>query len=123
MCSAEVFFGVWLVILISVSSTCSGVAPIKRANCVSVLILLGIKLRRPMRKGRMSWRKADASVISITPSCSRVWRAGRSLGIRIGMGGFVGLIDEAGNEVQEVALGADIGDVLHSDGVAEVIGD
>ena len=44
------------VILTSVSSTCSGVAPTSRANCVSVLILLGIRLSRPIRSGRMSWR-------------------------------------------------------------------
>ena len=77
MCSAEVFFGVWLVILTSVSSTCSGVAPIRRANCVSVLILLGIRLSRPICSGRMSCRAAVASVITITPSCSSVRRAGK----------------------------------------------
>ncbi len=55
-----------------------------RANCVSVLILLGMRLRRPILSGRMSWRAADSSVITITPSETRVLRAGRSFGIRNG---------------------------------------
>src|SRR6185436_242572 len=85
MWSAGVFFGVCLVILISDSSTWSGVAPTRRANWVSVLILFGMRLRRPIRNGLMSWRDAVASLMTMTPSRSSVARAGRSLGILIGI--------------------------------------
>src|SRR5262245_33114196 len=85
MCSLGVLRATWLVILTSVSSTCSGVAPSRRANCVSVLILLGIRLSRPMRTGRMSWRTASVSRMTMTPSASSVERAGRSSGILIGI--------------------------------------
>ena len=85
MWSAGVFFGVREVIETSDSSTCNGDEPTRRANWVSVRTLFGIRLSRPMRKGRMSWRMASASVMIITPSSSRVARAGRSLGILIGI--------------------------------------
>src|SRR5882757_4413728 len=85
MCSLGVLRATWLVILTSVSSTWSGVAPSSRAICVSVLILLGIRLSRPMRIGLMSWRTASASRITITPSAASVARAGRSSGIFMGI--------------------------------------
>src|SRR5687768_183384 len=117
MCLAGVFLGVCEVIFISVISTCNGVAPTNRANCVSVLILLGMRLRRPMRKGRISCLTAASSVITMTPSCSRVERAGRSLGILIGIGnpsGF-GTIDYAAQNSHEISLAGKLRYRFHGD--------
>ena len=70
---------------ISVSSICSGVAPISRANWVSVCTFFGIRLTRPICSGRMSWRSAVSSDITMTPSRRSTSWAGRVAGILIGM--------------------------------------
>ena len=75
---------------ISVSSICSGVAPITRANWVSVCTFFGMRLRSPICSGRMSWRSAVSSDITITPSRRSTSWAGRVAGILIGMGGRLG---------------------------------
>src|SRR5690606_28523850 len=64
---------------------CSGVAPISRANWVSVRSLLGIRLSRPNSSGRMSWREAREESMTLTPSASSVFLAGKLSGIRIGI--------------------------------------
>src|SRR5438477_10209365 len=70
----------------------------------------------------MSWRLAVASVITITPSLWSVSRAGRSLGMRIGMVSRFSVEDD-GEKVDEVGLRLDSRHVLHSEGVAEIPGD
>ena len=80
------FFGWCSDIRISVSSICSGVAPISRANWVSVVTFFGIRLTRPICSGRMSWRSAVSSDITMTPSRRSTSWAGRVAGILIGMG-------------------------------------
>ena len=68
-----------------VSSTWSGVAPSRRASCISVLGFSGIRLSRATCIGRTSWRSASFSPIRRTPSCCSFSNAGRSLGILIGI--------------------------------------
>jgi hypothetical protein len=75
----------WSLIRMSENSTCKGVAPIRRANCVSVWIFLGIRFRSPMRSGRMSCLSAALRPMTMTPSFRRTWKAGRVEGRRIGM--------------------------------------
>ena len=85
------FFGWCSDIRISVSSICSGVAAMSRANCVSVCTFFGIRFSSPICSGRMSWRSALSSDITMTPSRRSTSWAGRLAGILIGMeGAFVG---------------------------------
>ena len=71
--------------VISSISICSGVLPSRRASCVSVAILVGIRLSTRMRSGRMSWLLArSVSMTKMFSSC-RVLAAGRSGGIQMGM--------------------------------------
>ena len=86
LCAVLLFFALWPPSRISESSTCSGVAPTRRAICTSVLILFGMRFRSPICSGRMSWRIAAVSVITLTPSFTRVSNAGSVSGILMGMG-------------------------------------
>ena len=86
MCSAAVFL-VWCsLIRINWKSICSGVAPISRANWFSVWIFFGIRLRRPILSGRMSWCIARSGVITMTPSFDSTPKAGSVSGRVMGMG-------------------------------------
>jgi hypothetical protein len=87
MCSAAVLRAACSVMRISWKSICSGVAPISRANWISVWIFLGIRFRSPMRNGRMSCRAARVWAITITPSRPSTSKAGRSDGRVMGMNG------------------------------------
>ena len=82
------FLGWCSVMRISVSSICSGVAPITRANWVSVCTFFGIRFRSPICSGRMSWRSAVSSDMTITPSRRSTSWAGRVAGILIGIWGL-----------------------------------
>ncbi len=70
----------------SVTSTCRAVLPINRNSCVSVAILVGMRLRIATRIGRMSWCAARSSPMTKTFSLSSVARAGRLAGILTGIG-------------------------------------
>ena len=77
----------WSDMRMRVSSICKGVAAMTRANWVSVCTFFGMRLRSPICKGRMSWRSAVSSDMTITPSRRSTSWAGRAAGILIGMGG------------------------------------
>src|SRR6476620_10282068 len=78
-----------------------------------------------MRNALISWRAAVASLMTITPSRSRVARAGRSLGILMGMWRGLRLlaVDGARNQRNEIILAPDGGDILHFHRIAEILRD
>ena len=63
----------------------SGVLESVRMICVSVAILVGMRLRMSTRSGRMSWCSARYSVMTKMFSLSSCAAAGRASGIRMGM--------------------------------------
>ena len=69
----------------SSTSTCKGVLESSRKIWVSVSILVGIKLRRRIFKGRISCRLARSFVITKMFSSSKLCRAGNWSSILIGM--------------------------------------
>ena len=66
MCSGGVWVVLWVAVCKKVSCTCSGLLASRRASCVSVTILVGIRFRIKMRSGRMSWLCARSRCMTKT---------------------------------------------------------
>ena len=77
MCSWEMLRLTWLDTISSSISTCRGVLPSRRANCVSVATLVGIRFSMRIRSGRMSWLTARSWVMTKIFSLLSVSAAGR----------------------------------------------
>ena len=72
MCSIGVFFEVWLFSFIKLTSICKGELESKRMRSVSVVILIGIRLRTTIFNGRMSCVLArDVSMTKIFSSFNK----------------------------------------------------
>ena len=76
----------WVRVCISSNSTCSGELPNSRDSWVSVSTFMGIRFSSSSFRGRISWVMARVSVMTKIFSSSRVFTAGKSLGILIGKG-------------------------------------
>ena len=76
---------IWLAVWSSSTSTWRGVFPNSRSSWVSVSILVGIRLRMAIFRGRMSWVWARSWVITKIFSDSRTSMAGRSAWMRMGI--------------------------------------
>ncbi len=104
--------GSWVAVCSSSMSTCRGLLLRRRSSCVSVSILVGIRLSISIRRGLMSWWVARPSFMTNMFSFSRVKAAGRSSGTFIGIIHHILSVEDTRAQVSVAAVGQDGNNLL-----------